>query len=178
MKQLSFLLIIICAFTACKQSTKETENRINSQIENNDNIKVYYFHGKQRCETCVAVGKIAERTVKEEFGDNKTVEFAEINISDNANESLAEKYEVTWNALSIAKIGLFAQKNKVEVLYFKAQLSCCKAASCNKIENEIKDIIKKNFEGKAVGFKQVLLSDQANKALIEKYNAKSQTVIL
>lgn len=103
MKQLSFLLIIICAFTACKQSTKETENRINSQIENNDNIKVYYFHGKQRCETCVAVGKIAERTVKEEFGDNKTVEFAEINISDNANESLAEKYEVTWNALIIAK---------------------------------------------------------------------------
>ncbi len=80
--------------------------------------------------------------------------------------------------MSIATIGLFAQKNKVEVLYFKAQLSCCKAASCNKIENEIKDIIKKNFEGKAVGFKQVLLSDQANKALIEKYNAKSQTVIL
>ena len=80
--------------------------------------------------------------------------------------------------MSIATIGLFAQKNEVEVLYFKAQLSCCKAASCNKMENEIKDIIKKNFEGKAVSFRQVPLSDEANKALIEKYNAKSQTVIL
>ena len=48
MKQLSFLLIIICAFTACKQSTKETENRINSQIENNDNIKVIATGGLAR----------------------------------------------------------------------------------------------------------------------------------
>jgi len=79
-------------------------------------------------------------------------------------------------AMSIATIGLYAQK--VEVLYFKAALPCCKAAACNNLENEVKDIIEKNFAKKAVTFKQVALADQANKALVEKYDAKSQTVVL
>ena len=81
-------------------------------------------------------------------------------------------------ALSIATMGVYAQKNKVEVLYFKAQLACCKAAACNNLENEVKSIIEKNFAGKAVTFKQVALADEANKALVEKYEAKSQTVVL
>jgi len=79
-------------------------------------------------------------------------------------------------ALSIATIGLYAQK--VEVLYFKAALPCCKAAACNNLEAEVKGIIEKNFAKKAVTFKQVALADEANKALIEKYEAKSQTVVL
>ena len=81
-------------------------------------------------------------------------------------------------ALSIATISVYAQKNKVEVLYFKAQLACCKAAACNNLEAEIKGIIEKNFAKKTVTFKQVPLADQANKALVEKYDAKSQTVVL
>lgn len=81
-------------------------------------------------------------------------------------------------AMSIVTIGLYAKKNTVEILYFKAQLSCCKAAACNNLENEIKTIIEKNFAKKAVTFKQVPLAEQANKALVEKYNAKSQTVVL
>jgi len=78
--------------------------------------------------------------------------------------------------MSIATIGLYAQK--VEVLYFKAQLACCKAAACNNLEAEVKGIIEKNFAKKAVTFKQVALADEANKALVEKYEAKSQTVVL
>jgi len=81
-------------------------------------------------------------------------------------------------ALSIAAIGLHAQKNSVQVLYFKAALPCCKAAACNNLEGEVKSIIENNFAKKGVTFKQVTLADDANKALIEKYNAKSQTVIL
>jgi len=81
-------------------------------------------------------------------------------------------------ALSIVTIGLHAQKNAVEVLYFKAQLGCCKAAACNNLENEVKDIVEKNFKKKGVTFKQILLADEANKALVEKYDAKSQTIVL
>jgi len=80
--------------------------------------------------------------------------------------------------LSIVSIGLYAQKNQVEILYFKAQLACCKAAACNNLEAEIKGIIEKNFTGKNVSFKQVALADEANKTLVEKHNAKSQTVVL
>ena len=81
-------------------------------------------------------------------------------------------------ALSIATVGLYAQKNTVEVLYFKAQLACCKARACSLLEGDVKGVIEKNFAGKAVTFKQVALADEANRALVEKYNAKSQTVVL
>jgi hypothetical protein len=79
---------------------------------------------------------------------------------------------------ALITIGAFAQKNNVEVLYFKAQLACCKAAACNNLENEVKTIIEKNFPNGNVTFKQVALADEANKPMVEKHNAKSQTVVL
>ena len=88
------------------------------------------------------------------------------------------KKAVIFLAFSILAIGLYAQKNNVQVLYFKAQMACCKAAACNNLEAEIKGVIEENFKGKNVTFKQVLLADETNKALVEKHNAKAQTVVL
>jgi len=79
---------------------------------------------------------------------------------------------------SVVVSGLYAQKNSVEVLYFKAKLGCCQSRACNTLEADVKGVIDKNFKGKNVTFKQVAMADEANKALVEKYNAKSQTVIL
>jgi len=75
---------------------------------------------------------------------------------------------------------LFAQTKTgiVELLYFKADLACCKARACNALEAEIKGVIEKNYPGKEVVFRQVKLSDQTNKPLVDKYNAHSQSVIL
>ena len=69
-------------------------------------------------------------------------------------------------------------KKGVEVLYFKAQLSCCQARACNTLENDIKTLIAANFDSSKVTFTEVLLADTKNKALIEQYKAKSQTVVV
>jgi len=69
-------------------------------------------------------------------------------------------------------------KKGVEVLYFKAQLSCCQARACNTLENDIKTLIAANFDASKVTFTEVLLADAKNKALIEEYKAKSQTVVV
>lgn len=75
---------------------------------------------------------------------------------------------------------LFAQSNKksVEVLYFKANLACCKARACNALEGNIKAIIEKDFPDGNVTLVEVKLADDANKELIEKYKAQSQTVVI
>ena len=41
---------------------------------------------------------------------------------------------------------LFGQSNKrnVEVLYFKANLACCKATACNVLEGNIRSIIERD----------------------------------
>jgi hypothetical protein len=80
--------------------------------------------------------------------------------------------------LSIISFGAFAQKNQTEILYFKAQLPCCQATACNNLESVIKAIVEKNFPNGDVVFKQVALADTDNKELIEKYSAKSQTVVI
>ena len=69
-------------------------------------------------------------------------------------------------------------KKGIEVLYFKAQLSCCQARACNTLENDIKTLIAANFDASKVTFTEILLTDEKNKALIEQYKAKSQTVVV
>jgi hypothetical protein len=76
----------------------------------------------------------------------------------------------------IATVSIQAQK--AEVLYFKADLGCCNARTCDQLETEIKNIVESNFADKGVIFKQVKISDEANKSLVEKHKARSQTVVV
>jgi len=90
--------MLIAALAACGQNTQKTAGNADNKI-----VTVYYFHGKQRCKTCIAVQDVAKQTVEKAFADNEKVRFMEINTSEKDNEALVEKYEVTWNALIIAK---------------------------------------------------------------------------
>ncbi len=70
------------------------------------------------------------------------------------------------------------KKNAIEVLYFKANLACCKARACNALEGKVKEIVDKNWTDGNVSVRQVKLSDSTNAGLVKKYNAQSQTLIL
>lgn len=67
---------------------------------------------------------------------------------------------------------------KAEVLYFKANLACCQARSCSTLESDVKAAVEKSFTNGDVSFKVLKLADEANKELVEKYHAKSQTVVV
>jgi len=73
---------------------------------------------------------------------------------------------------------LSATAQKAEFLYFKAQLGCCQAKSCNSLEGDLKTLIETNYPKANVIFKTVMIADEANKELVEKHNAKSQTCVL
>ena len=65
-----------------------------------------YFHGKQRCATCMAIEKNAKEVIEAQFAEeikNGTVVFKAIDISKPENEKIAEKYEVTCSSLFISK---------------------------------------------------------------------------
>ncbi|MFO8066263.1 MAG: hypothetical protein R6U11_01645 [Bacteroidales bacterium] len=78
--------------------------------------------------------------------------------------------------LAFISIASFGQK--AEVLYFKANLPCCPAKACNQLEADIKEIIKNNFSDDEVIFKTIKIADKKNSELINKHNAKSQTVVI
>ncbi len=83
--------------------------------------------------------------------------------------------------LSLAMVILItvgAMSQTAKVLYFKANLACCQAKACAALEKDIQDVITKNFNNDKVTFVELKLADAANKEMVEKHNAKSQTVVL
>jgi disulfide oxidoreductase YuzD len=81
--------------------------------------------------------------------------------------------------LSFSATITFGQKSKpIEIYYFKAELACCRAKACDALENDLKLLIEQKFPDKSVVFKRIKITDEANKSLVEKYKAESQTVII
>lgn len=112
MKRFSILIVLMLALISCgnrtasgdKESNQSAVEAITPESEK-DVVYVYYFHGKQRCKTCIAVGEVTERTIKTSYPAPSNVRFIEIETHDPANATLVEKYQVTWNALIIDKEG-------------------------------------------------------------------------
>ncbi|MDL2214745.1 nitrophenyl compound nitroreductase subunit ArsF family protein [Dysgonomonas sp. OttesenSCG-928-M03] len=97
------VILIACDDNTQKNNEQVTKTEAKEQVVDTSTLNVYYFHGKQRCKTCIAVGDITEKTIKERYTDIPQVKFIEVKTDEEQNASLVEKYEVTWNALIIAK---------------------------------------------------------------------------
>ncbi len=82
--------------------------------------------------------------------------------------------------LTISAGMIFGQSNKTstEVLYFKANLCKCKAGACNALQADVDSVIVKYFQKENIEFKVIKLADEANKELVSRFNAKSQTVVI
>jgi 3-methyladenine DNA glycosylase Mpg len=114
MKQALFMLLAAITFSACGSGNeKKTEASVETSVQTTEvtsvasvdpsTVYVYYFHGKQRCKTCIAVQKFAAEAVSQIYGDNQEVQFMEVMTDETSNKELVEKYGVTWNALIVAK---------------------------------------------------------------------------
>lgn len=101
MKNVILMLALCLGLSACGGNNTKTQS--NNDTENNrDRVEVLYFHGKQRCATCVAIEQNSRATVEEQFADelkSGTLVFRIIDLSTPEGEALGEKYEVTWSSL-------------------------------------------------------------------------------
>lgn len=91
-RKLLFALMSLLAMTALAQT------RVG------DHVEVMYFHGKQRCATCMAIEKYAREVVEKDFTNEKKkgkVVFKIVDISTDEGEKIAKKYRVTWSSLFV-----------------------------------------------------------------------------
>ncbi len=100
MNKILIALFVPFILISCGQNNKN--NQATEEAVAEAKVKIYYFHGKQRCKSCVAIQKVAEETFNESFKNNKDVIFKEVDFSLKENDALAEKYEVAWSSLIIA----------------------------------------------------------------------------
>lgn len=91
-RKLLFALMSLLAMTALAQTRVR------------DHVEVMYFHGKQRCATCMAIEKYAREVVEKDFANEKKkgkVVFKIVDISTDEGEKIARKYRVTWSSLFV-----------------------------------------------------------------------------
>ena len=141
MKRITLILILVTTLAGCGQNNrKATNNAAQTSIEaiSPTDVVVFYFHGKARCKTCIAVQDVARETVKTAFADNNKVRFIEIDTSEKGNEALIKKYDVTWNALIIAK-----GENSIEVTQ---QAFATAVNNPQTLEELIKDEVNKRLQ--------------------------------
>lgn len=101
----ALLMMALCLMAGCGSGNTKAQKG-NDQENTKDRIEVLYFHGKQRCATCMAIEQGTKATLEGQFADelkNGTLVFRIIDISQPENEALADKYEVTWSSLYLCR---------------------------------------------------------------------------
>ena len=92
MRKILFILLVLTATAAMAQGKVK------------DHVEVVYFHGKQRCLTCMAIEKYAREVVDSDFAREKQsgkVLFRTVDITTPEGAKLAKKYRVSWSSLYI-----------------------------------------------------------------------------
>lgn len=130
MKKVLFLLATCLVLSSCGMNSRnETTAQTKTQTETiKDGVEVLYFHGKQRCATCIAIEKNTQAVIDslQTTSSNHTgLTFRIIDISKAENEELARKYEVTWSSLFLVrhKNGQETAKNLTEFAFKNARKS-------------------------------------------------------
>lgn len=130
MKKILFLFVLGFALLSCGGNAKqETAAQATQEaVVATDGVEVLYFHGKQRCATCIAIEKHAREAVEAAFADavkRGEVTFRIVDISQPENQALAEKYEVTWSSLFVVKYqgGKETAENLTEFAFGNARKS-------------------------------------------------------
>ena len=103
------LLTISLFLTACNNQTKSNDQALDKTISK---IEVLDFHSTHRCMTCNAIEANTKYTLDTFFSDElkaKKITFQVINVDEEANEKLAEKFEASGTALILNVI-----KNGIE----------------------------------------------------------------
>lgn len=91
-RTLLFMLLSLMVLTAAAQKAAR------------DGVEVLYFHGKQRCATCMAIEKYAREVVQQDFAaeaKSGKVRFRVVDITTPEGAKEAKAYKVTWSSLYV-----------------------------------------------------------------------------
>lgn len=123
----STLTVLLVSFVmlACGQQTKVEAVKETARQEK-DYVEVLYFHGKQRCVTCRAIEQHTKEVLKAQYSkqiQSDKIVLRVIDISKKENETIAEKYQVTWSSLFLVshKNGKEKAENLTEYAFGNAR---------------------------------------------------------
>lgn len=100
------LILVLAALVLAACSGKKEEPQKEEAKPAKDYVEVIYFHGTQRCITCRSIEENTKELLESKFAEqlkDSTIVLNVVDFSKPENESLAEKYQVTWSSLFVIK---------------------------------------------------------------------------
>ena len=106
MKKITIILmaaLLVCGIAgACMPGKSGGETALDITTPSDSTVEIIYFHGKQRCATCVAIERETKALVEEELAsqvkDGK-VSFRIVDISTDQGRRLASQFKVSFSSL-------------------------------------------------------------------------------
>lgn len=132
MNKLIWILAVFFGLTACGGDEAEMSDTTKKEQTwpqvAKERVEILYFHGTQRCATCLAIERNAKEAIESQFADalrTGKVVFRTIDISEAENKAIAEKYKVTWSSLFISrwKDGKETYENLTEYAFANARMA-------------------------------------------------------
>jgi len=123
-------------------ATAKSDPAYSSLASAPDKVEVFLFHATQRCPTCIAIGKLSEKTVQEKFSEevkSGRIVFKEINIDLPENKELAAKFQASGSALYINAIKNGQEKIEQDTKVWR--LTGDEIAFVNYLENKLNMIM-------------------------------------
>lgn len=104
MKRTAIFLMTALFLLSCSNK-KQEQTKVKEEIQQ-DGIEVLYFHGKQRCKSCVSIElrtkEMLDTYFSKEMKEGKII-FKTIDFSLKENEPIADKYEIAFSSLLLVK---------------------------------------------------------------------------
>lgn len=101
MKFFQFLVLTLLVFSSCQRQDK---SKTIAATETGSKIEVIDFHTTHRCKTCLKIQDNTEKLLQSAFKKEMnagTLSFQIVNIDNEANYEMAERFEAAGTALFI-----------------------------------------------------------------------------
>lgn len=99
------VLLASFSMSACSFSNEEQKNEVTVEVAKEGGVvEVLYFHGKQRCATCVAIENETKALMSGELAslvEEGRVVMKIIDITTDEGKSIANKYKVSYSSLFV-----------------------------------------------------------------------------
>ncbi len=99
----ALIMLASCGNNTTSASDEKSCCSTETKATTTGTVEVLYMHGKQRCATCIAIGKETEAYIRA-LGNDKVV-MKTVDLSTPEGEKIADKYEIASSSLIVVKDG-------------------------------------------------------------------------
>lgn len=96
-------VVTMCACNGANTSNETSTTEV-ATPESDNKVEVIYFHGKQRCKTCIAIEKETKALMNGELAEmvkSGKVQLRVVDFSTGEGKAIAKKYKVTFSSLFV-----------------------------------------------------------------------------